>query len=109
MAEVREAKHQIKTVREGLTDALGQVEEYKGLQESAKELAVKRAEVKKLILADKDIQSVSSELEELKFKLKDLQEILSHHLVVHFSETQATEIKDADGETHQVVISAKIQ
>jgi hypothetical protein len=37
-----------------------------------------------------------------------LQEIMSHHLVAYYSETQNTQITDNDGETRQVVLSAKI-
>jgi hypothetical protein len=61
-----------------------------------------------LLEADKDYQVMNSELEELKFKQKDLQEIMSHHLVTYFSETRETQIKDGQGEVRQVIVSAKI-
>jgi hypothetical protein len=61
-----------------------------------------------LLEADKDYQVVNSELEELKFKYKDLQEIMSHHLVTYFSETNETQLTTPDGETMQVVVSARL-
>ncbi len=108
MGEVSEAKEQVKTTKDMLNDVLEQNEEYKQLQEELKELTTKRGEAKKLLQADKDYQKVNSELDELKFKLKDLYEILSHHLVTYYNETQATEITAPNGEVHQLVLSAKI-
>ena len=63
---------------------------------------------KKLLEADKDYQVVNSELEELKFQYKDLQEIMSHHLVTYFSENQTTQITDDQGETRSVILKATI-
>ncbi len=108
ITEISEAKGQAKTAKDGLNDVLDQNEEYKALQEELKELTKKRGEAKKLLQADKDYQAVNGELDELKFKLKDLHEILSHHLVTYYNETQNTEITAPDGEVLQVVLSAKI-
>lgn len=108
LTEISEAKGQVKTAKDGLNDVLEQNEEYKKLQDELKELTKKRGEAKKMLQADKDYQAVNSELEELKFKLKDLHEILSHHLVTYYNETQNTEITAPDGEVMQVVLSAKI-
>jgi len=77
---------------------------YRALQEELKEVTEKRATAKKLLEADKDYQVVNSELEELKFKYKDLQEIMSHHLVTYFSETGESSLTTSSGETLQVVV-----
>jgi DNA repair exonuclease SbcCD ATPase subunit len=108
MNEISEAKVKLKNVREQLVDILEQNDEYKTLKEELKSLSTKRAEIKKVLADDKDYQVFSSELEELRFKLKDLQEILSHHLVTYYNQTQNTRIKDQDGETRPVILSAKI-
>ncbi len=108
LTEISEVKGQVKTAKDGLNDVLEQNEEYKQLQEELKELTKKRGEAKKMLQADKDYQAVNGELDELKFKLKDLHEILSHHLVTYYNETQNTEITAPDGEVMQLVLSAKI-
>jgi ABC-type phosphate transport system auxiliary subunit len=108
MTEISETKLQVKTVRDTIRDVLEQNEEYVALQEELKELTKKRATMKKLLESDKDYQKVAADLDELRYKLKDLQEILSHHLVTYYNETQNTEITDSNGETHTVVLSAKI-
>jgi ABC-type phosphate transport system auxiliary subunit len=108
MTEISETKLQVKTVRDTIRDVLEQNEEYTALQEELKELTKKRATMKKLLESDKDYQKVAADLDELRYKLKDLQEILSHHLVTYYNETQNTEITDSNGETHTVVLSAKI-
>lgn len=108
MIELAETRQKMKQIKDDLKDIAEQNDEYRVLQEELKEVSEKRATAKKLLEADKDYQVVNSELEELKFKYKDLQEIMSHHLVTYFSETQATEIPTADGESMQVVVSAKL-
>lgn len=108
MTEISETKQKSKTVKENLKDVLEQNDEYRALEDDLKELTTKRAAAKKVLQADKDYQLVSSELEELKFKLKDLQEILSHHLVTYYNETHKMQLKDSEGETRPVILSAKI-
>jgi FtsZ-binding cell division protein ZapB len=108
MTEISETKQKAKTVKDNLKDVLEQNDEYRALEDDLKELTTKRAAAKKVLQADKDYQLVSSELEELKFKLKDLQEILSHHLVTYYDESKKLQLKDADGEVRPVILSAKI-
>lgn len=108
MLEVAECRGKMKTVKDQIKDVLEQNDEYRALQEELKELTGKRQTAKKLLEGDKDFQLVNSELEELKYQYKDLQEILSHHLVTYFSETSETQISSPDGDAVQVVVSAKI-
>jgi predicted nucleic acid-binding Zn-ribbon protein len=108
MEEMEETRGKIKDMRDNIKDVLLQNEEYQTLQEEIKEMTTKRQQAKKLLDADRDFQQLNSELEELKFKLKDLQEIMSHHLVSHYDETRETQIKDHDGEVRQIILSAKV-
>lgn len=108
MIEMAETRQKMKTVKDQLKDVMEQNDEYRAIAEELKGVSEKRARAKKLLESDKDYQLVNSELEELKFKYKDLMEIMSHHLVTYFSETQATEIETPDGDSMQVVVSAKL-
>ena len=106
--EIDETKRGLKTVRDQLRDAIDQNEEYKAAQAEIEKLAAKRADARKMLLEDRDYQKINSELEESRFKLRDLNEILSHHLIEHYSKTQKTEITDAAGATRTVILSAKL-
>jgi len=108
MLELAETRGKMKPIRDQCKDVAEQNDEYRALQEELKEVSEKRATAKKLLEADKDYQVVNSELEELKFKYKDLEEIMSHHLVNYFRETNETELKTPEGDTMQVVVSAKL-
>lgn len=108
MIELAEVRGKMKTIKDDLKDIAEQNDEYRALQEELKEASEKKATAKKLLEADKDYQVVNSELEELKFKYKDLQEIMSHHLVTYFSETNETSLTTPSGEVLQVVVSAKL-
>ena len=68
MLEIDETRSQIKGLRDNIRDVLLQNEEYQQLQEEIKGLAEKRQQAKKLLEADRDFQSLNSELEEMKFK-----------------------------------------
>lgn len=108
LPEISETKAQVKVLRDQLRDVLAQNDEYKKLQEEIKELSAKRVEAKKLLLADRDFVKLNTEIEELGFKLKDLNEILSHYLVHYYNETQQTQITDDQGDVRAVILSAKI-
>lgn len=108
LTEIAEARAEAKAVKEQLKDLAEQNDEYRELEEELKDLTAKRTKAKEILKADTDYQKFSSELDEIKFKLKDLGEILSHHLVTYYNETNATQIKDETGEVRQVIISAKI-
>ncbi len=108
MLELAETRGKMKTIKDDLKDIAEQNDEYRALQEELKEVSEKRATAKKLLEADKDYQVVNSELEELKFKYKDLMEIMSHHLVTYFTESGETQLTTANGEVLQVVVSAKL-
>jgi uncharacterized coiled-coil DUF342 family protein len=108
LLEVSETRQQVKTIKEHADQILEQNDEYRTLKDELKELTTKRGEMKKVLQADNDYQKIASELDELKFKLKDLGEILSHHLLEYYNETQNTQFTDPNGEVHQVMISAKL-
>ncbi len=108
MLELAEVKGKMKTIKDDLKDVAEQNDEYRAIQEELKEAGVKRQTAKKMLEADKDYQVINSELEELKFQFKDLQEIMSHHLVTYFSETQNMQITDDQGETRSVILKASV-
>jgi predicted nucleic acid-binding Zn-ribbon protein len=108
LPEIEESRQKCKTIREQLKDVTGQNEDFQQLQEEVKELTNKRAEGRKLLMADKDYQKVNADLEDERIKLKDLQEILSHYLVSYYNETKKTQITDPTGDTRQVILSARI-
>lgn len=108
LPEIEETRQKLKTLRAQLKDMLEQNEEYQALAEEIKELANKRLEAKKLLLSDQAYQQLNAEVDDYKNKLKDLQEIMSHHLVTYYNETNKTEIETAHGETRPVILSAKI-
>src|ERR1700683_1825244 len=108
MSELAETRDKMKKIKEDLKDIAEQNDEYRALAEELKEVGEKRATAKNMLEADKDYQVVNSELEELKFKYKDLQEIMSHHLVTYFSESGETQLTTPEGETLQVVVSARL-
>lgn len=108
LLEVSESSQKIKTIKADLKDIAEQNDEYRALVAELKEATEKRAKARKLLEADKDYQTVNSELEELKYRHADLLEILSHHLVTLFTETGETTFITEDGSELQIIIGAKV-
>jgi len=108
LPEIEETKVQIKTLRDQLRDAIDQNDEYKKLASEIEELAAKRSEARKLLLSDRDYQKLNEELEEYRFKLRDLEEILSSYLLEYYNSTQKYEITDGRGDTRPLIITAKV-
>lgn len=106
--EVVENVSKIKDARAHLKDIALQNDEWRDLQDDIKELSAKTQQAKKLLEADKDYQMVNSELAELKFKHKDLLEIMSHHLTHYRDETGNESIRDPEGDARQIIVDAKL-
>ena len=108
MLEMAETRAKAKRMSQDLKDIMEQNDDYRALQEELKALTAKRISAKKILQDDKDYQTIATELDELKIKIKDLAEIMSHHLVTYYNETHTTQIQDNEGEIRQLIISAKI-
>ncbi len=108
MQDACETRNKLATLRDQLKDVMEQNEEYRQIVDEMKELTKKRAEAKKALADDKDYQVVSADLDDYRLKLKDINEILSQHLVLYYNQTHQTKIVDAGGETRSLLLSAKI-
>jgi hypothetical protein len=106
--EIVETTGKIKTVKSDLKDVAEQNDEWRSLQDEIKEANAKKVTAKKLLEADKDYQIINAELGELKFKHKDLLEIMSYHLNRYRAETGAEVVKDPEGEAREIITNSKL-
>lgn len=108
MQEFGETREKLGALRDQLKDVMENNAEYRAIVDEMKDLTKKRAEAKKALADDKDYQVISADLDDYRLKLKDINEILSQHLVLYYNQTQQTKIVDAGGETRSLVLSAKL-
>ena len=108
LSEIEQTKNDMRTLREQLKDVMEQNDEYKRLEAEIKELTDKRQAAKQVLLDDTAYQKLHEELEDYKFKSRDLNEILSAHLIEYYQQTQRTEVPDKDGSNRPLIISAKV-
>lgn len=106
--EAHETREKTGALRDQLKDVMENNPEYREIADEIKELTKKRAEAKKALAEDKDYQTISADLDDYRLKLKDINEILSQHLVLYYNQTQQTKLVDGDGETRSVILSAKL-
>lgn len=108
MQEAGETREKVGALKDQLKDVMENNDEYRAILEEMKDLTKKRAEAKKALADDKDYQSISADLDDYRLKMKDINEILSQHLVLYYNQTQQTKIVDPGGETRSLVLSAKL-
>ncbi|QQS27259.1 hypothetical protein IPM44_01650 [bacterium] len=108
MQDAAETREKVGALRDQLKDAMEQNEEYRAIAEEIKELTKKRSDAKRALQEDKDYQVISADLDDYRLKLRDIQDILSQHLVLYYNQTQQTKIVDQGGETRSVILSAKV-
>lgn len=108
MQDAAETREKVGALRDQLKDVMEQNEEYRAIAEEIKELTKKRADAKRALQEDKDYQVISADLDDYRLKLRDIQDILSQHLVLYYNQTQQTKIVDQGGETRSVILSAKV-
>lgn len=108
LVELDETKSKMKTMRDNIKDVLTQNDEIRAIDKQLKETTKLKARRKELLSQDRDYQAINTELAELKFKHKDLLEIMSHHLVTYYNEDHETAIKDPEGDVRQLVLNAKL-
>ena len=108
MQDAAETREKVGALRDQLKDVMEQNEEYRALADEIKELTKKRSEAKRALQEDKDYQAIAADLDDYRLKLRDIQDILSQHLVLYYNQTQQTKIVDQGGETRSVILSAKV-
>lgn len=108
MQDAAETREKVRTLRDQIKDVMEQNDEYRQIADEIKELTKKRADAKRALAEDKDYQVLSADLDDYRLKQKDLQDILSQHLVLYYNQTQQTKIVDQGGETRSVILSAKV-
>lgn len=108
MQDAAETRETVRNLRDQIKDVMEQNDEYRAIADEIKELTKKRAEAKRALNEDKDYQTLSADLDDYRLKLRDIQDILSQHLVLYYNQTQQTKIVDPGGETRSVILSAKV-
>ena len=76
--------------------------------EAERTLKEARDRLKITIASDPDLAKLADQIDEAKFKRRDLGEILSHHLVVYHDETGRDVIKDREATTRAIEFKAKL-
>ena len=108
MQDAAETREKVGALRDQLKDVMEQNEEYRALADEIKELTKNLSEAKRALQEDKDYQAIAADLDDYRLKLRDIQDILSQHLVLYYNQTQQTKIVDQGGETRSVILSAKV-
>lgn len=108
--EIEAAKADLKKVSEAIQDCVENTKEYKEIQELKDLIKTKQADLKGSLQMDRQYNRMTEEKAELQFKLKDLKEILSHHLIRYNQETQEVQVPIASSQTKakQLIITAKL-
>jgi CRISPR/Cas system CMR subunit Cmr4 (Cas7 group RAMP superfamily) len=106
--EVSEADREVKTLVEDYEQQLPDLPEQQAVDEAERALKEARDRLKITIASDSELAELADQIDEAKFKRRDLGEILSHHLVVYHDETGRDVIKDREATTRAIEFKAKL-
>jgi hypothetical protein len=100
----REIKR-LSDIRKGLIEDLP---EYQALEAAVMAVRECRERLRLAIRDNRELAKVEVDTAEERFKLRDLREILSHHLVVYTQDTGRDVVKDHEAHTRQIELKAKL-
>ena len=106
--EVSEADREVKTLVEDYEQHQADLPEQQAVDEAEQALKEARDRLKVAIAHDPDLARLADQIDEAKFKRRDLGEILSHHLVIYHDETGRDVIKDRESTTRAIEFKAKL-
>ena len=106
--EVSEADREVKTLVEDYEQQLADLPEQQAVDEAEQALKEARDRLKIAITSDPDLAKLADQIDEAKFRRRDLGEILSHHLVVYHDETGRNVIKDREATTRAIEFKARL-
>lgn len=109
--EIRTEKARLKEWREDYKADIQSTDEYRALEAAKNDVKLAKAKLEHRVSTDSDLARDRAEIDAQAEKVRDLREILSHHLVEYFKETGKTAIRldvlDQD-QQQQVIVNAKL-
>ncbi len=106
--EILENKTLAKRVRREIAELVQETDEFQEIQRLEGELKAARTKLKIELQGDNQYNTLKSEQEELRFKGKDLKEILSHHLVEYRLTEHMSTVVTEPGVQKQIVLAGKL-
>jgi hypothetical protein len=106
--EVKGAEQCVKELKQKRLDLILELPEYQALQDALTAVREAKALLKIAMRDDKELNALEVERAEEAFRLRDLREILSHHLVAYHEDTGRDVVKGIDARTRQIELRAKL-
>lgn len=108
--EIGEGKTELKKLNDTINDEVIQNAVYQKLEEAQATVATLKQQLKNDLMGSSSYNNLLSEKQELQFKLKDLQEILSHHLLQYQREhDNDSQVPQPDNKhAKQIIVKAKL-
>ena|SRR3989344_6878966 len=108
MGDLVRIQEKIKTQKEMFNQSFEQDKEYSQVEEEAKKLNRQKTEQKQRIVKSDAVSAVQLKIDELQNELKEVRQSLSDYLNRYILLTQKSEFIGSDGESYQIVRSAKL-
>jgi hypothetical protein len=106
--EVKAAEQNANELKEKRVELIQELPEYQALQDALAAVRDARARLKIAIREDSELANLEEERAEALFRLRDLREILSHHLVAYHEDTGRDVVKDHESRNRQIELKAKL-
>lgn len=107
--DIRQVRSQVKDLAEELESVIMQASGYQRVAKLTEELGAARKDLQFELSEDTDYKATSEAIGELKFKMADLQSILSQHLLEYREATNASFVEEEDSKkVRHIEVKAKL-
>ena len=106
--EVTDAERTVRELRQQRVEHIQDLPEYRTLEDALAVVRDAHAALKLAIRSDAELTKLQEELADAAHDLRDLREMLSHHLVAYHEDTGRDVVKDHEARTRQIELKAKL-
>lgn len=106
--EITETKKVLKDREGDLQDLVESFPEFKALQEAQQALDLAKHNLKTKLEGTQGYTVLKEEVADTKFKLRDLKDILSHHVVAYYKETGKDQLDEGKSMAREVIVKGRL-
>lgn len=108
LATIARRREELKKYREMLASTLANDEEFRDLEQKAKDAAKEKSKRKTELMSSTEVKQVQSKVTEITSEVKEMSEALSDYASEYQRISGSNEIETDDGEVHEIIYIAKL-
>jgi hypothetical protein len=105
--ELKSVDESFRQATDRRAEIISELDEYHALQDALAVVRDAKAALRRAIAGNAELANLEEERADLAYQRRDVKQTLSHHLVAYHDETGRDTVKDLEGHTRQLELSAR--